>query len=206
MSQDGSGPTSVATAKDVRAFFRDALDETLSRQKVSVREETEAYLVNLLVEFVAADQLFVRETDGTVQQEPLAFMLKRAIEAPRPERAKHLKKMGDTALYVSGFFSDSLARSLVDVDYYASMGGRAYDALSGMVPARHAAAVFGELAAKFLQIADTFSAISEQGGMTSNAGILRLYERYVKTGSERLRALLAEKGVLAIAVAPESVQ
>lgn len=198
MSQDVPRPTSVAQSTDVRLFFRDALDTTLSRQRVSVQGETEAYLVNLLVEFLSADQLFVLEADGRREREPLAFMLKKAVEAPRGERERHLRRMGDTALYVSGFFSDSLQRGLVDVDYYAAMGGRAYDALSGLTPRSGAAVVFTELATKFQRIVDIFSEISERAAITSNAGLLRLYERYVRTGSERLRALLADKGVLAL--------
>lgn len=187
----------VAPAANVREFFRDMVGSARTRHRLAVRDETEAYLVNLLVDFLDAGQLFVKEDDGRLGQEPLAFMLKRAIEAPREERARQLRRMGDTALYVSGFFSDSLQRKLVDVDYYASMGGRAYGALRDMSPG-HRAHVFDELAAKFLRIVDLFSDISERAAVTSNAGILRVYERYVRTGSERLRQMLEERGVVAV--------
>ena len=197
MSDDGPRtPVKLAPATDVREFFRETVDEVRSRQRLEVRPETEAYLVNLLVDFSSAEQLFSPD-GGRVTAEPLAFMLKRAVEAPKPERARHLKRMGDTALYVSGFFSDSLERQLVDVDYYASMGGRAYDALGDLKRGDALAAMFRELAAKFLRIAELFSEISERALITSNAGILRLYERYVRTGSERLRRLLEDRGVLA---------
>jgi hypothetical protein len=205
MSEDVPGSRSVASLTDARQYFRDELQSALGRRRVAVKAETEAYLVNLLVEFLSADQLFLREADGTVQREPLAFMLKKAVEAPAGERQRHLKRMGDTALYVSGFFSDSLQRSLVDVDYYAAMGGRAYDALSGLSPRPPAAPVFGELAAKFQRVVDIFSDLSERAAITSNTGLLRLYERYVRTGSERLRELLATRGVLVLA-APTDVQ
>jgi hypothetical protein len=205
MGEDRSTPKVAATA-NAREYFHELLAEAIKRQRTDVGHETEAYLVNLLTDFLSSDQLFIREADGHLGQEPLAFMLKRAIEAPRPQRAIHLRRMGDTALYVSGFFADSLERKLVDVDYYASMGGRAYDALSGM--SRHqrsAAVVFSELAAKFLRIVDLFNEISERAAVTSNTGILRLYERYVRTGSERLRNLLEDRGVLAVSV-PVTVQ
>jgi hypothetical protein len=186
----------VATATSARDFFHEMLSGAMTHQRVGVQGETEAYLVNLLVEFLSADQLFVRDESGRVDQEPLAFMLKRAIEAPREERARQLRRMGDTALYVSGFFADSLDRKLVDVDYYAAMGGRAYDALSGM--SRGHRSVFSELAEKFLRIVDLFNEISERAAVTTNAGILRLYERYVRTGSGRLRDILRDRGVLAV--------
>lgn len=199
MSQAADSGVRVAGAQDVRVYFHEALTSAIARQRVAVRGETEVYLVNLLVEYLSPEQLFIREADGRLDAEPLAFMLKRAVESAPGERARHLKRMGDTALYVSGFFSDSLARGLVDVDYYAAMGGRAYDVLGGM-RGGGVAAVFSELAEKFLVIVDVLSEISERAAMTSNAGLLRLYDRYVKTGSERLRTLLADRGVMTVPV------
>ena len=196
----------VAATSDVRAFFREMLVEAIRRQRLEVQSETEVYLVNLLTAFLSTEQLFVRDPDGHLGQEPLAFMLKRAIEAPREQRAVHLRRMGDTALYVSGFFADSFERRIVDIDYYAAMGGRAYDVLSGMSRGQRAAAVvFRELAEKFLRIVDLFNEISERAAVSSNTGILRLYERYVRTGSERIRAILEDRGVLAVQ-APLTVQ
>lgn len=195
MSQ--AGVEGVRVTENVNAFFQDALSKTIARQRVAVQGETEIYLVNLLVTFLSPDALFSRDPDGQLGSEPLAFMLKRAVEAEPGERARHLKRMGDTALYTSGFFSDSLTKGLVDIDYYASMGGRAYDVLGGM---RHGGVgtVFRELANKFRVLVDVLSEISERAAMTSNAGLLRLYERYAQTGSERLRVLLADRGVLAM--------
>lgn len=192
------GPGSVTGATDTREFFREALHGAIARQRVRVRDETEVYLVGLLGEFLTSDQLFVREDDGHLGQEPLAFMLKKAVDAPPAQRARELKRMGDTALYVSGFFSDSLQRKAVDVDYYAAMGGRAYGVLGDLQ--RDKGSVFRELAEKFLQLVDLFAEISERALVTSNAGILRVYERYARTGSDRLRQLLEDRGVLAVPV------
>jgi len=41
-----------------------------------------------------------------------------------------LKEVGDTSLYVAGFFAKSLTRSLVDVDYYVGLGQSAYAQLA----------------------------------------------------------------------------
>lgn len=199
-----TGQATIAPAASVREFFQEMLDSAMTRQRIDVAEETGVYLVELLSAFTNAERLFVRDEDGHLGQEPLAFILKRAIEAPREERVRHLRRLGDTALYVSGFFSDSLAGKLVDVDYYARMGGRAYDALSDMT-GPGARLVFNELATKFLRIVDIFNEISERSAITSNKGLLRLYERYARTGSERLRLLLADKGVIALRM-PEGIQ
>ena len=41
-------------------------------------------------------------------------------------RNQILRRLGDVALFISGVFSRSLKRRVVDVDYYIAMGGGAY--------------------------------------------------------------------------------
>lgn len=200
MGRDSPEVAQVAPAVSVRQYFHELVSNAISRQRVTAREETEAYLVNLLAAFVPAEQLFVQEDDGHRGREPLAFMLKKAVEAPPEQRARHLRRMGDTALYMSGFFADAFNRQLVDVDYYAAMGGRAYDVLGEMNHGEQSASVFRELAAKFLKFVDVFNEISERSRATSDVDVLRIYERYVRTGSTRLRGILMERGVIALPV------
>ena len=106
-----------------------------------------------------------------------------------------LRRLGDTSLFISGFFPDSLARrsSLVDVDYYIAMGGRAYDAV-----ARHALerSLWDELADKFRLLVDLLNEVSERTMASTDAGLVRLYERWLKTGSDRLAAMLLRQGVV----------
>ena len=106
-----------------------------------------------------------------------------------------LKEIGDVALFVSGFFSDSLNRKLVDVDYYVSIGGRAYNVLS-RVETDTFSPVFAELGEKFVGFVDVLSEVSERTSCTSNSDLLRLYEKWLKTGSRRSGQLLVERGVV----------
>ena len=76
--------------------------------------------MNLLAEFSDADEAF-DEADR-----PLALIYGKAMEKAGPERFRILKKLGDYALYISGYFSDSLQGKAVDVDYYIAMGSNAY--------------------------------------------------------------------------------
>ena len=80
------------------------------------------------------------------------------------ERVRQLKDVGDTSLYVSGFFADSLQRKLVDVDYYIQMGGAAYASWRASSAATRNSAVFGEvydeLGTKFPRFVDVFAEVS----------------------------------------------
>ena len=44
-------------------------------------------------------------------------------------------------------------------------------------------------------LVDLLNEVSERTQLSTNAGIVRLYERWKKTGSERLASLLAGQGV-----------
>jgi len=185
----------ILSSQSLRDFFRDLLTRAIENQRASVQPFTELYLVNLLHEFLASEALYVQAEDGTWQQKPLAFLLKDALQEAGPSRVRLLKRLGDTSLFISGFFPDSLARrsSLVDVDYYIAMGGRAYDAV-----ARHALerSLWAELSDKFRLLVDILNEVSERTLASSEAGLLRLYERWLKTGSDRLANALTRQGLI----------
>jgi len=185
----------ILSSQSLRDFFRDLLSRAIENQRASVQPFTELYLANLLHEFLASEALYVQAEDGTWQQKPLAFLLKDALEEAGPSRVRLLKRLGDTSLFISGFFPDSLARrsSLVDVDYYIAMGGRAYDAV-----ARHALerSLWAELSDKFRLLVDVLNEVSERTLASSEAGLLRLYERWLKTGSDRLANALVRQGLV----------
>ncbi len=184
----------LLTGTSIKEYFRELVDAAMQSQRVKVAQVTEFYLVNLLAEFLSTQNLFPAEEGD----EPLAFMLKRAQEQRGFERIRELKRLGDTSLYISGFFGDSLGGRLVDVDYYVAMGGRAYSALSEMFHGANVEELYLELSEKFIRLVDLLGEISDRTVFKTNQGLIRLYERYVKTGSERVAKILSEEGVLPI--------
>ena len=181
----------ILVGKSAQEYFRELVSESLAQRRLRVLEATEFYLVNLL-----AENLRRAPRSPAASAEPLALILKQALEGDREARWRNLKRLGDTSLFVSGFFGDSLARSLVDVDYYIAMGERAYDALSGDARGPSGAhELFAELAERFPQFVDLFAEIAELAELRSNRGLLRLYERFLTTGSQRVAERLRERGV-----------
>jgi hypothetical protein len=187
---------SILVGKSAHEWFRELVADTLSTRRLKIQEATEFYLVDLLTRFLETERLFVEDADGNVRSEPLALVLLRALQADRRARAAHLRRLGDTALFVSGFFGDSLARSPVDVDYYIAMGEQAYSALAETERGRPGLdALYGELSGRFEQFVDLFAEIAELSELRSNRGLVRLYERFLQTRSERVAQLLRERGV-----------
>jgi hypothetical protein len=196
----------IQPVASLKEFFRDALHDALSHQHVAVEGETEHYVVNVLTLFSDADALYerhahneARQTDSRKHLKPLAMMLGEALEAPNSEaRFRGLQRLGDVSLFIAGFFSAGFARKLVDVDYHIAMGGQAYGALAESCPparARTLRQVFAELAEKFQPMVDALNEISESAYQHSDQDRLRLYELWVKTGSERSRQLLRKLGL-----------
>jgi hypothetical protein len=192
----------IQPVASLKEFFRDALHDALSHQRVAVDDQTEHYVVNLLTLFSDADALFERETGSQEQRtrlKPLALMLGEALDAPTHEaRFRGLQRLGDVSLFIAGFFSAGFARKLVDIDYHIAMGGRAYGTLAencGAARGRTLRQVFAELAAKFTPMVDALNEISETSYQHSDRDRLRLYELWVRTGSERSRSLLRKLGI-----------
>jgi hypothetical protein len=190
----------ILVGKSAHEWFREMVADALSHRRLEVQQVTEFYLVNLLAGFLERERLFVEQEDGSVQAEPLALILLRALQADRRTRAASLRRLGDTALFVSGFFGDSLARTHVDVGYYISMGERAYGTLAETE--RGLDDLFGELASRFGQFVDLFAEIAELSDLRSNRGLIRLYERFLQTRDERVAQRLRERGVALFAGPP----
>ena len=176
-------------------FFRDQLVTALEHQRVSTSEFTESYLVHLLAAFARGENLPGRETG--FDETPLALMYARALQAARFERAVLLRATADTALFVSGFFADSLSGGNGDLRYYAVLGGRAYAVLGREHAAEDPAGtgVFNELSGRFVSFVDVLAEVAEKTRLTSPKSVVRLYERWAETGSPRAAALLAEMGI-----------
>ena len=169
-------------------YFKELVDGALAHQGIVAGELTSFYVVHMLTGFLQR-----RDDEGS--EEPLAVRLAHALESGGIQQRVSLKQIGDVSLFISGFFSDSLRRKLVDVDYYASIGGVAYNTLSRDETDTFSP-VFAELAGKFIAFVDVLSEVSERSACASNMDLLRLYERWLKTGSRRSGQLLVERGVV----------
>jgi len=181
-------------------YFKELVDGALSRQGLAAQELTSFYVVQLLASF--AERPVSPDTDDSA---PLAFRLAHALDAGGMRQRVSLKQIGDLSLFISGFFSDSLNRKLVDVDYYVSIGGCAYNILS-RAESDTFSPVFAELGEKFVGFVAVLTEVSERTSCSSNTDLLRLYEKWLKTGSRRSGQLLVERGVVPNASSTTRVQ
>jgi hypothetical protein len=190
----------VMPVRNLRDYFRQSIDAAIDRQGVQVDTHATHYVVNLLTIFSRSEELYEDRGD-MYGLRPLALMLADAVDArTAEERSSALQRIGDVALFIAGFFADSLAHKLVDLDYYIYMGGSAYGSLSdevrGTARGRALAGVYAELAAKFQIVVDVLNDVRDETRRSSDIDLLRTYEVWLKTGSRRAAALLRQNGVV----------
>lgn len=182
---------SLTTHISVEAFFQEVLTGALDRQGVEASESTEFYLVGLLGDYAKA----------RLPDHPLALRLVEQ-QTDAGERVRVLKEVGDTTLYVAGFFADSLQRKLVGVDYYMDLGQAAYHELARRLSTSSVAEVYAELSGKFPRFVEVLTEVRRH---ISFAGqdVMNLYEEWLRTRSNWVEKRLRALGVLVTGADPD---
>lgn len=183
-------------------YFRESIDTVVAQQGVALDPHVTHYVVNMMTLFSRSEELY--EDDGdNYGIRPLALILADAADAAGPaERSQLLQRIGDVALFISGFFCDSFANKAVDIDYYIHMGESAYGSLSeetrGTFRGNAFADIYRELALNFQILTDVLNEVRDGAQSNSDINVLRTYEIWRKTGSRRAAAMLREQGVVPI--------
>lgn len=200
--RETSSSDQVVPVANLLDYFRTSIEGVIADNGVDVKPDATYYVVNLLTLYSRSEELY--DDDGEVfGLKPLALMLADASDAPNAEqRNSTLQRIGDVALFISGFFADSLATHSVDLDYYIHMGGSAYGSLSDEVRGTFRGRAFGdtysELAAKFQVLVDVLNEVRDRERQGSDIDVLRTYEVWRKTGSRRAEEMLRQQGVVPI--------
>ena len=170
-------------------FFHEVVTDALSAVDLDASEPASWYLVGLLGEFTTT-----RLTD-----EPLGMKLASAAESPG-QRVRTLKEVGDTSLYVAGFFAESLTHSLVDVDYYVGLGQTAYTQLARSLGTKKSIGeVYEELAANFPRFVDVLAAVRKRvsiAELSATSDIGRLYDIWLRTRDAWVEKKLKQAGLI----------
>src|SRR3954454_5942693 len=106
--------------ESLESFFKGEVDQALRAEGLPAGGPTEPYLVQLLAAHAAQP----------IEDRPLGLRLLEAREASPRERRTRLREVGDTSLFLSGFWGDSLGGKLLHVDYYIDLGGTPYRELA----------------------------------------------------------------------------
>jgi hypothetical protein len=180
---------------DPRAVFAELVEGALDETGHRASPLATAYLIELLDERVRARPGTTRRPGGepTLAEELLCARLESGAT-----RVSRMHALGDRALFVAGFFGDSLCRAVVDLSYYREVGRAAYadlaSVLTGPLASSEWVRLFEELADRFRDFVDVLAEVSDRAYASRPLGLLRLYDRYLQTGSSRDRRRLLRRG------------
>ncbi len=185
--------------RTLQEFFQQRIHDAASTQHVELSQDVEFYLVCLMAHFARSEQFYQQDEKGKNELRALALKLADALYAKEvDEKVIHLKSLADSALYHAGVFYDGLYNQIVDVDYYINMGGAAYQSLANLNTYRtkSLAETFEALSRKFADLAEVLHLCCEHEKILSDTDLLRLLDRYLKTGSKKAMEILEEKGIV----------
>lgn len=193
--------TTIAIAPNITAYFEQVICDAIRAHHVDATDAAARYLVDLLCEYAHPD-----EATGEAFDRPLTFVLHDALASMGAERFRKLQKLGDHALYALGFFGGHIEQRGVDRGYVARVGSTAYTHAASMMRgrARRPAPlshddVLSELAAKFDRFTLVLRDVAEgtlAAGARDERSVVRLYERWLKSGSTRLAEELGARGII----------
>jgi hypothetical protein len=189
----------IDLSANLETFFHDVVDDAMRKKQVEATQAAEYYLVSLLTDYARPDA-----HSQAAFERPITLLLDEAMRAPGNERFEKLRALGDGVLYVSGFFAPHLETRGVEVRYVTSLGARAYDGAGRMLRGandNNVPDLFFELAENFSRFAELLSVVAEKLSLAaapSSQGVLKLYERWLKTGSELVGDELVHRGVLPV--------
>lgn len=186
----------IVPAQSVCHFFCEAVEDAMRSRRLDATDGATQYLVGLLSDYAHPDAKTGEALGG-----PLTLLLDEALHVPdAADRFERLRALGDGVLYGCGFFGDHFEARGVDPKYLHGIGTRAYGAASSMLHApSESEDVFAELADKFAAFVDVLGEVADSTiamGTESPRGLLKVYERWLKTGSGRLAHALTSHGMV----------
>jgi hypothetical protein len=193
----------ILATESVSGFFHEVVEDVMRSKRIQATDGATTYLVSLLSDFAKPDNRAEQTLDR-----PLSFLLDEALHTNElGERFERLRSLGDGVLYSCGFFADHFEARGVDQRYLIGIGMTAYGTASSMLRLPNAddestrnLDIYGELSSKFAAFVEIVAEVADTTiakGVASSKGMLKLYERWLKTGSNRLAETLASHGFVA---------
>ncbi len=180
--------------------FTEVVKEACQQRQVKTQPQNEVYLVQLLKFYLDSKNLHQPLEQDTTEKPPDTFaeMYLQAMNSETTKKKELMRTVADRALYLTGFFADSFQRKIVDIDYYVEIGSAAYSNLSSLTKEDTMSKVFKNFSHRFQDYVEVLNYISEKSLVQADQNILRLYDRYLRTGSDLAREKLVELGVVTL--------
>jgi len=175
----------IVAMPNIMEYFMESFDSARKSTGLYVSKDTEFYIVNMLTEFTDSDKF------SKLYKTPATLMVNRVLENPH-EKLEISKNMGDITSFMCGFFPEHLEKPIFR--YYISLGKAGYSVASRIDERR--GKIFDEMKENLPSIVDTLNEIKENKEIITSEDFVDVYNRWIKTGSKRLKRILMENGMV----------
>ncbi len=150
----------------LQSFFFDQLNDLNKKSSSPLPGETIYYSSLIMDRFGEAVEYFDVTEEGRVREKTLGVKLLETGSMSRTMQKRAYRDIGDTALFLCGYFSESLNKKIIDTSYYQEIGQIAYSRLNSIIPqAYEVPKFFGRLSETFEKIAMMMNVVSKQNNM-----------------------------------------
>lgn len=180
--------------------FSEVVSEACVERQVKVHPQAQAYLVQILNHYMISKNLHQPIQEDSLEKPPSTFaeMYLTAMNAESPKNKELMRTVADRSLYLTGFFSESLQKKIVDFEYYTDIGSAAYYNLSVWTKEDTLSSIYSLFSKRFRDFVDVLNYVSEKSLVQADQDVLKLYDRYLRTGSDLAREKLNELGVITL--------
>ncbi len=154
----------IILSTNLKGFFYDGLSELNKKSLCPVPESIIFYSSDVLDKF-ALSEMYFETSEGKLREKILGIKLLEATQQTRDVQKRVYKEVGDMSLLICGFFSESVNKKIIDIQYYGQIGRMAYSHLNTVTP-------------KFLDIPDFYGMVATSfGSLTTLLMLLASRER-----------------------------
>jgi len=125
--------SNLIVEKSLQSYFYKELQE-LNKQSTPQLPLEAIYYLSLVMEQFEISENYFEKIEGKFREKVLGIKLLEVNNLAPSQAKRSLKDVGDTALFLCGFFSESLNRKIIDEKYYHEVGKMAYERLDSIVP------------------------------------------------------------------------
>ena len=143
----------IVSGISLQSFFFDQLLMINDKFQKPLSQVIIYYLSLVMNKFGQSEEFFDIEK-GRVQNKKLGLKILQLNKSSMKQQIRTLREVGDVALFLYGYFPDSVENKMLNRDYYKRIGQLAYKKLDNLVPS------FYEIDAFYSRLSDEFDSSS----------------------------------------------
>ncbi|MFG1500212.1 hypothetical protein ABMA70_08370 [Halobacteriovorax sp. XZX-3] len=165
--------TNISLEPSLQAYFYDELHRINLRRQNPLPQLSIFYSSLVMDKFGLSQHYFEEQKDGRLREKTLGLKLLQAEHLNEREKKRELRDIADTALFLCGYFSNSVNEKIIDLGYYCEVGKTAYQKLDHYQHTFYdSSGFFKNLASQFYDIINLMSLLQSDCNLNEEQYLL----------------------------------